>query len=55
MKGCLLAFLLTGLTCAASAFARDVPLVLSTWQPVTFDGIKPTVFRHIDTPTGDGH
>lgn len=54
MKECLLAFLLAGSTCASSAFARDIPLGLSDWQPVTFDGITPTLFRQLDTPDGEG-
>jgi hypothetical protein len=54
MKRRLLAALLTGSTCTASASARDVSLVLSDWQPITFDGIEPTRFGQIETPCGKG-
>ena len=54
MKRCLLLFLLTGSACAASASAREVPLVLSDWHPITFDGIEPTLFRQIETSNGEG-
>jgi hypothetical protein len=54
MKRCLLALSLAGSACVASASMRDVPLVLSDWQPITFDGIEPTLFRQVETPSGEG-
>ena len=54
MKRCLLLFLLTGSACASGASMREVPLVLSDWQPITFDGIEPTLFRQIETSNGEG-
>jgi hypothetical protein len=54
MKKCLLTVLLAGPACAAFASAREIPLALSDWQAITFDGIKPTLFRQIETPGGEG-
>jgi hypothetical protein len=54
MKRRLLAILLASSACTGSASARDVSLVLSDWQPITFDGIEPTLFRQIETPSGEG-
>jgi hypothetical protein len=54
MKRYFLALLLTGSVCTASASEREIPLALSAWQAITFDGIKPTVFRQVETPSGEG-
>ena len=63
MKRFLLLFLLTGSACAASTSStssassdstREVSLALSDWQPITFDGIEPTLPRQIETPNGEG-
>lgn len=54
MSKWLLAVLLVAAGASANAPAQDIPLVLADWQPITFEGVKPTAFKQIQTPGGPG-